>query len=360
MHEPSGIIHGDCLSVLRDVPGRRVKLIYLDPPFCSGRVYTGERGEFSDSWAEDDAARAAVDEVKERRPLIRTLLTFARLAHSSEMEGYLAYLALRLFEMKRVMDVDASIYLHCDDSAVHYLKLLMDAVFGDRAFRSHITWKRHDAQNQASEAFGRITDMLLHYANRKAKFTPQFTPYEKAYIDKFYKFDDGDGKGRYWKENVSSQSVNRNTQFRFRGYAPPKKGWAMPKATMEKMHAEGRLCYPVNPDGSPAYEKRITRKSYLSEKRGRRVDNLWLDILNLRAVHSEKIGYPTQKPLSLLERVINASSEPGDLVFDPFAGSGTTLVAAKRLGRRYAGCDISTDAVATAEKRLSETETNGE
>ena len=314
------LTQGDCLDVLGGMAADSAALVYADPPFNSGRDYAEAKGKFGDRFA--------------------------------SMSEYIDWICPRVKQMWRV--TGGSLYLHCDDTAVHHLRVMLDGICGDRAFRSHIVWKRAFAHNQASSSFARVCDHIVCYAKSGATYNKMHVPYDKDYIDKYYKFDDGDGRGRYWKECIRAPQDNPKSKFRFRGYAPPEKGWCMSKAKMEALAKDGRLCFPTYSDGSPAYDRRITRKSYLSEKKGLAITNLWTDITQLLAVHSERINYPTQKPIALLERVIAASSDKGDLVVDPFMGSGTTLVAAKRLGRDFAGCDISADAVAVAQSRLEE------
>ena len=242
--------------------------------------------------------------------------------------------------MARVLSRRGAIYLHCDDTACHHLRLLMDGAFGAAAYRNMITWQRSAGKCDAKRSFGRISDIIFHYARDGAVFNPQFTPLKAEYIAKSYRHDDGDGRGLYRLSDLGNPRPG-GYAYQWKGYAPPAKGWSCPMATMERYHSQGRLHYPKKSDG------RVQFKRYLADSNGTPVGNIWSDI-----GMTQRPDYPTQKPVALLERIIAASSISGDLVFDPFMGSGTTLVAARRLGRRYAGCDVSPDAVAATRDRL--------
>ena len=312
------VVLGDCLDVMRGMEPGSVDLVYLDPPFMSGRDYIGTTGEFKDRW--------------------------------SSMEEYLDFIRDRLVEVNRILHPKTgSVYLHCDDTACHRLRCVMDDVFGVSAFRSHIAWRRSKSKNDAVRAFGRISDIILHYALPDATFNPQFKPLDPEYIKNVYRYDDGDGRGPYSSVSIRSPRFCPSLQYKFRGYSCHRNGWTASRATMEKWHEEGRLIYPKRKDG------RIRKKVYLSQSKGIPVGNIWDDIPNVMSGSMEAVGYPTQKPVALLERIISASSNPGDMVFDPFCGGGgTTLVAAARLGRKFSGCDISPDAIAASRKRLDE------
>ena len=329
----------DCLDFMPSMADGSVDLVYLDPPFCSGRDYEGAAGSFTDRWSatDDDAGH----------PLAQMVAETAGAVHGKSMQSYLIYMSVRLLEMRRVLKPAGSIWLHCDDTADAYLKTMMDAVFGHGAFRSKVAWKRTSAQNAATKAFGRVADTLLHYGPEGATFNPQHAEHDPAYVKAKYRHDDGDGRGPYRKDNLAAPTKCANT-FDWKGYRAPSTGWRRDEAGMQKLEDAGRLDFPASKD------KLIQQKRYLSETKGKPVGNVWTDIDVLNSQSKERLGYPTQKPVALLERIVGASSNEGDLVFDPFCGSGTTLVAAARLGRRAVGCDVSADAVRVARGRLAD------
>lgn len=335
-----------------------IDMVYLDPPFNSNRYYgdplSGD-GEFKDKWTLNDIDVFEHGEIAEASEAAYRVISATELTQGKGTMAYLIFMAVRLVELQRILKPTGHIFLHCDDTAGHYLKALMDAIFGKRAYRGHITWKRSDANNAASNTFGRITDFIFHYAGPEAKFYPVYVPYDQQYIDKFYKFDDNDGRGRYWKADLSAPQSSPGTKFKWKGFEPPRKGWRTNREGMQRLHDEGRLYYPKNPNGSFAYEKRIMKKSFLDEKEGKKVMNLWVDIVNLRANSEEYLDYPTQKPQELLERIIKCSTSEGDMVFDPFCGCATTLVQADIMQRNWIGCDVSPIAVDKLQDRLAKT-----
>lgn len=307
--------HGDCLEVLPTLDAGCVALIYADPPFASGRNYVGTAGAFTDTWL--------------------------------SMDAYLDYMRERLVAMRRVLSPTGSIYLHCDDTACHRLRCVMDDVFGASAFKSQIAWKRANPKGNATRMFGRIVDTILLYARPEAVYNPQYVPLSPASVEA-YSHNDHDGKGPY--QRISLSAYDGAQMYEWKGWSPPKAGWKYDIETMQALHDDGRIYYPQHRDGTPDHGRTIRLKHYLSSSKGSPVGNLWSDIE--RAGEGERVDYPTQKPLALLERIVAASSAVGDLVFDPFMGSGTTLVAAKRLGRRFGGCDVSADAITAATARL--------
>lgn len=341
----------DNLHIMRGINSDCVDLCYLDPPFNSNRNYAAPVGSkaagaaFKDTWNLKEADHYEHGELAERNPAAYDVIKAARTCHSKSMMAYLIYMAVRLMEIERILKPNGSVYLHCDDTAGAYLRVLMDGIFGATAFRSHITWQRSNAKNDAKRGLGRVSDTILHYAGDGATFNPIYVPYEQEYIDKFYRFDDGDARGRYWKDNLANPHPG-GYDYHYKGYEPPAKGWRCPEETMRRLDEEGRLVFPTKKSG------RITRKRYLSEGKGKPVGNIWTDIGMLRPQSAEMLGYPTQKPVALLKRIIDASSNPGDLVFDPFCGCATTLVAADTSERKWAGCDISPRAVEIVKERL--------
>ena len=362
------LFFGDNLAVLREHIGdESVDLVYLDPPFNSNANYnvlfkapSGDQSQaqieaFEDTWRWSDAAERAFDDVMEsgHTDVAEMLRAMRSMLRENDMMAYLAMMAVRLIELHRVLKPTGSLYLHCDPTASHYLKILLDAVFGVVNFRNEVTWKRQSAHSDAKHKFSDVSDIILFYAkSNKTKFKPVYVEHDREYVEKFYRFDDGDGRGRYQLDNTASPNPRPNLMYEWKGFRWPAKGWRYQRETMEKLDADQRLHYPTNPDGSFDFTKRIRLKRYLAEQEGSIVTSVWSDIHPLHATASEKLGYPTQKPVALLERILRASSNEGDLVLDPFCGCGTTIHAAEKLNRRWIGIDVTHLAIGLIRKRL--------
>ncbi len=358
------LYYGDNLEVLRrHVPDASVDLIYLDPPFNSNQSYNvlfeehhGERAAaqikaFTDTWRWDDAAaQAFMDAVEAGGRVADAMRAFRTFLGDSDMLAYLAMMAPRLVELRRVLADDGSIYLHCDPTASHYLKMLMDSVFDPRTLRSEIIWKRssaHSDTKQGRKIHGHIHDVILFYTKSDLwTWNPLYTPYDQEYIDGFYKhIEEGTGR-RYRLDNLTAARPGGDVSYEFHGTRPYKgRYWAYSRANMEKFMAEGRLYFPKN-GGTPSY------KRYLDEMPGVPLQDLWTDIRPIAPQAAERLGYPTQKPEALLDRIINASSNPADVVLDPFCGCGTAVASAQKLGRRWIGIDITHLAVNLIKSRL--------
>jgi len=356
------LYYGDNLGVLREhIKDESVDLIYLDPPFNSRQDYNvlfaekdGTRSSsqimaFEDTWEWNMDAEAAYQEIVERggrvSDAMRAFRTF--LGHS-DMMAYLAMMAPRLIELHRVLKETGSIYLHCDPTASHYLKMLMDAVFGTMAFRSEITWKRTSSHNDAVRQFGAVTDAILFYTKgNDHPFHVQYVPYSQSYIETFYVHSDPDGR-RWRRSDLRSPNPRPNLIYEYKGWKPHPNGWAVSKEVMEKLDREGRLHFPKKVTG------RIQLKRYLDEMPGMPCTNSWDDIPPIHALTAERLGYPTQKPEALLERIIKTSSNEGDVVLDPFCGCGTAIAAAQRLRRHWIGIDITHLAIGLIKKRLAD------
>ena len=328
------IFIGDNLDILRGINSECVDLIYLDPPFNSDRTYAAPldseaRGaEFDDVWTLDDMKEEWIDEIEIRLPALFHLINGAKLASGESMAGYLTFMSVRLLELHRILKTTGSIYLHCDPTASHYLKSVMDALFGERHFQNDVTWRRTTAHSDARR-YGANTDTILFYT-RGSRWTwnPQYTPYEEAYRARF-RFKDADG--RAWADyDITAKGLSGG------GYEYEYKGvrnlWRVPLETMKRLDAEGRLHFTSGAG--------IRRKRYLDEMKGRPVQSFWNDIDAINSQARERTGWRTQKPLALLERIISASSNPGDLVLDPFCGCATACIAAEKLGREWIGIDI--------------------
>lgn len=355
---------GDNLEILREyIPDASVDLIYLDPPFNSNRNYNvlfrDESGieadaqiiAFEDTWHWDRNARNTYENLLTETPdrISRMIEALRTIIGANQMMAYLVMMTARLLELHRVLKPTGSLYLHCDATASHYLRIVLDTIFGVKNFRGQIIWKRTTGRshtNKPMKRWGEMTDFILHYARSEAApLQPVYRRNDPNYIEKFFRHIDDKGR-RYRIDNLASPSKRPNLMYEYKGYKPPENGWAISKAVMEQWDKEERLHFPKSKSG------RIQRKRYLDELAGEVVQNLWDDIPPVSAHAAERTGYPTQKPLALLERIIAASSQPGDLVLDPFCGCGTAIVAAQQLGRRWIGIDITHLAIAMNRFRL--------
>jgi len=365
----NALYYGDNLAVLREsIADESVDLIYLDPPFNSSASYnvlfkapSGEGSQaqieaFEDTWHWNESAERAFDEVVTGAHSDASIMLRAMRSALGEndMMAYLAMMAVRLIELHRVLKPTGSLYLHCDPTASHYLKILLDAIFDPRNFRNEITWKRQSAHSDARHKFSDVADIILFYAKSSdAIFKPQYREHDESYLEKFYRFDDEDGRGAYRLGDMASPNPRPNMMYEWKGFAWPQKGWRYQRETMAKLDLEGRIHYPTKADGSLDTSKRPALKRYLDEQEGSIVTSVWDDIGSLHSSHAERLGYPTQKPLELLERILAASSNEGDLVLDPFCGCGTTVHAAQKLNRRWIGIDVTHLAISLVERRLS-------
>ena len=347
------IFTGDNLDIMRGMNSSSVDLIYLDPPFNSKRDYEAPVGTpaegtgFKDTWTLTEIDLADIDLLKAKAPDVWRLIQIAR---TKAEKSYLAFMAPRLMEMERLLKDTGAIWLHCDSHMSHYLKLLMDMVFGYTCFRNHVTWQRTKGNKSVKGKLPNNTDHILFYAKPGFELKPVYLPLDPDYVAKNYRHDDGDGRGPYRLSDIRDPSGNPNACYRWKGYEPPAKGWCYSKASMKKLHDDGRLHYPVDKEGNPAYEKRLSRKRYLSESKGKQVSNIWTDIEN--QLGDESTGYRTQKPLALLRRIIEASTSEGDVVLDPFCGCATTCLAADDMGREWAGIDVSPEAAKVIKDRM--------
>ena len=389
---PNALYYGDNLLVLREhIPDESVDLVYLDPPFNSNASYnvlfkekTGEESPaqikaFTDTWEWTQETQFTYELDIIRNPAVPSAVkdmigAFRQFIGQNAMMAYLVMMAPRLVELHRVLKPTGSLYLHCDPTASHYLKLLLDAVFGRANFRSEINWRRTNAHNDAKQGrqqYGNVRDTIFFYT-KGSQWTWNwlYTDYGQEYIDKFYKSTETDSGRRYSMDNLTAAKPGGDTSYewrvkRFRGgeweadltgeHTRPVDGWeykgispyqgrywGYSKDNMVVMAKEGRLAYTGN--GTPRY------KRYLDEMHGVPLQNDWTDIRP--ASRTESLGYPTQKPEALLERIIRASSNEGDVVLDPFCGCGTAVAAAQKLDRKWIGVDITHLAVALMKNRL--------
>jgi adenine specific DNA methylase Mod len=357
---------GDNLNILREhIPDESVDLIYLDPPFNSAANYnvlfqekSGEQSAaqitaFEDTWHWTQESEAAFHDLIITAPesLVSLMQALRSFLGTSDMMAYLTMMAGRLVELHRVLKETGSIYLHCDPTASHYLKMILDAVFSPQNFINEIVWKRSDAHSDARQGarhYGRIHDVILFYGkSEEVTFNTLYNPLPQSTIDNWYRNVEPETGRRYNKADVTGPggAAKGNPYYEWKGVT---RYWRYSKEKMEQLDKEGRLVYSKS--GMP-YQKR-----YLDESKGVSVQDWWDDISMLRGIQSkERLGYPTQKPEALLERIIKASSNEGDIVLDPFCGCGTTVNVAERLHRRWIGIDITHLAISLIKTRLHDT-----
>ena len=341
---------GDNLDILRGLNSESVDLIYLDPPFNSNRDYAAPVGSraagaaFKDTWTLSDLDVAWMGLIADEHPAIYRTIEAAGLTHGKGMQSYLCMMAVRLLEMRRVLKEAGSVYLHCDPTANHYLKILMDAVFGAEQFRTQVTWRRTNAKGLAFKGYPNNADFLLYYSKGDDfNWNRPFRPHDPTYVDKFYRHVEPETGRRYQLADLVNPNQDRpNLTYEFLGVT---RVWRWTKERMQAAYDEG-LVVQQQPGSVPRL------KRYLDEMKGNTVDTIWDDIRPIQARSPERTGYPTQKPLALLERIISASSNPGDMVLDPFAGCATACVAAEKLGRQWVGIDLSPKAVELVNLRL--------
>jgi len=338
------LYYGDNLDVLREhIADESVDLVYLDPPFNSNRNYnvlfrekSGESSPaqieaFTDTWQWDQNAETAYHELTTlgSGSVSKMIEAMRQFVGSNDMMAYLVMMAQRIVELHRVLKPTGSLYLHCDPTASHYLKILLDTVIGVKNFRNELVWKRTSSHNDSRRNYGDLTDIILFYVKNASvayNFNAVFQPYSDEYVAKNFRFADPDGR-RYSSDNLRSPNPRPNLTYDYKGYKAHANGWTVSRERMEQLDAENRLIFPSSTEG------RIRIKKYLDEMSGVPTGNVWDDIPPISSHAKERLGYPTQKPLALLERIIEASSNPGDVVLDPFCGCGTAVVAAQKLNR---------------------------
>ena len=359
------LYYGDNLAILREyVPSESVDLVYLDPPFNSNRSYnvlfkheSGTEAQaqvqaFDDTWHWNEHTEATFAELVTRgRPEVGAMIAALReFIGENQMMAYLVMMAVRLVELHRVLRPTGSLYLHCDPTASHYLKIILDTIFDVRNYRNELVWKRSDAHNdgkQGAKQLGRVHDIIFFYTKSDVwTWNPVYTDLPDSTQEKWYRHVESETGRRYNMADLTAAKAGGDTLYEWNGVRPPQgRYWAYKREKMEQMEREGRIVYSSS--GRP-YMKR-----YLDESKGVSLQDLWTDIDMLRGISgSERLGYPTQKPVALLERILKASSNPGDVVLDPFCGCGTTVAAAQKLGRTWLGIDITHLAIALQKFRL--------
>jgi DNA modification methylase len=360
------LYYGDNLEVLRKyIADESVDLIYLDPPFNSQAnyniLYKEQNGSqsasqikaFSDFWHWDQEAQKIFEDLVSNPSyppnLKKLIISIHDFLGNNDMSAYLVMMAIRLMELRRVLKSTGSVYLHCDPTASHYLKIMMDAIFGPENFINEIVWKRstaHSDSKQGSRHFGRIHDIVLFYVKSdEYKWFQQYVPYGESYIESFYNHVEPETGRRFQLDNLTAAKPGGDTQYEWHGVKPYKgRYWAYSKEKMEEFERMGRLFYTKS--GMPRY------KRYLDEMPGVSVQDIWTDISPIPSQSAERMGFPTQKPLLLVERILESCSKEGDVVLDPFCGCGTALDAAEKLHREWIGIDITHLAINVIKKRL--------
>ena len=364
----SGLYYGDNLQVLREhVRDDSVDLVYLDPPFNSNANYNvlfkapgGEQSQaqieaFEDTWHWNDVAESAFDGVmtsgnSNAADMLRAMRSFLG---ENDMMAYLAMMAVRLLELHRVLKKTGSLYLHCDPTASHYLKILLDAVFGREVYRNEIVWLRSKNPKGSQHGISRyspFTDTLLYYVKSseaqifidriRAPLSPEQIEEKYPYNDEFGRYADG--------PILRSDSMGErpNLVYDYKGFTPGSAGWRVERRVLEEIDKRGNLAWTKT--GAPR------RKLRPADDKGEPMGSFWGDIPPLNSQAQERLGYPTQKPVALLERILSASSNEGDVVLDPFCGCGTTVHAAQKLNRQWIGIDVTHLAISLIEKRLKD------
>lgn len=343
----NALVCGDNLDILKELPAECVDLVYLDPPFNSNHNYVaafGDKGtvdaQLRDIWRWTVETENSYQRLPHGKLLNAVNAVRLVAGETSPMAAYAVFMVRRLAELHRVLKPTGSIYLHCDPNANWLLRMALDSIFGEGNFQNELIWRRTTAHSDSGR-YGANTDSILFYSKGKQwTWNPQFQDYDEKYKARFNRKDPD---GRLWTDdNLTAKGLSGG------GYEYEYKGatslWRVPLKTMRRLDKEGRLHF-TNAGG-------IRRKRYLDELEGRPLQSLWDDISPVNSQATERLGYPTQKPLALLERIIQASSDPGSIVLDPFCGCGTAADAAAKLGRKYLGIDVSAIAVRVMQQRL--------
>jgi len=370
------LYYGDNLGVLREyIRDESVDLIYLDPPFKSDQDYNvlfaeqnGTRSAaqvraFEDTWRWDQAAAGAFQEVVEAGGRVSlAMVAFRQLLGDNDMLAYLSMMAIRLVELRRVLKPTGSIYLHCDPTASHYLKLLMDAVFGPARFLSEIIWKRTHAHGSAKR-YAPVHDTIFFYSKGDDFiWTELKIPHGSSYLEEHFTQIDEDGR-RFQPISLTGAGVRHGESGKpWRGVDPTTVGrhWALPGELLDRLGIQGEtvqdkldaldaahmIYWPKKEGGTPRL------KWHADQLGGAAIPDTWIDISPISARAAERLGYPTQKPEKLLARILKASSNEGDVVLDPFCGCGTAIAVAQKLNRQWIGIDITHLAISLIKHRL--------
>ncbi len=322
------VLCGDSSKILKKIPDNHVNLIYLDPPFFAERIFEakgkhGKINSFSDIW-------------------------------DRNLDSYLDSMIEVLQECHRILNDTGSLYLHCDWHAVHYLKVELDKIFGRKNFQNEIIWRRHNVHNNSrhgTKSFGRVHDSILFYSkSKKYTWNPIYQPYSEKYVKKTYRHVEPETGRLYALGDLSGPGgrSKSNPRYKFMGFT---KYWRYCESSMKRLQKENRISQS-KPGNVPLL------KRYLDEMPGIILQDVWDDVQSVQVSKKEHVGYPTQKPERLLERIIQISSNENDLVLDAFLGSGTTAIAAKNLGRNFIGIDSNKQACKIAKMRIKKRKQN--
>ena len=350
---------GDNLEILkRHISDESVDLIYLDPPFNSNRDYNilfreqsgtdspAQIKAFGDTWNWAGAAEAWADfaNLCPVPKVIELMQGFHNAIGENDVLAYLVMMAPRLYHLHRVLKPTGSLYLHCDPTASAYLRLILDCIFSPKHFGNEIIWQRTNAKGLASIRFARNHDVIFRFTKtEKFKWFPLYTAHTPGYLEDFYRFTEEETGRKYTLGDLANPNKNRpNLKYEFLGVT---RVWRWTQERMQKAYDDG-LVIQATPGSVPRY------KRYLDEQEGNAISDVWTDIRPIQSQSKERLGYPTQKPIALLERIVAASSAPGDVVLDPFCGCGTAIAAAQKLDRNWVGIDITPIATTLVQKRL--------
>jgi site-specific DNA-methyltransferase (adenine-specific) len=367
--EKNQLYYGDNLDVLRKyIKDESVELVYLDPPFNSNRNYSviftkngtaedenkAQIEAFEDTWHWTHATQQQYDDFVTHAPMAvaNALTAYRLLLGENDAMAYLVNMAPRLLELHRVLTLTGSLYLHCDPTMSHYLKVLLDAIFGAENFRNELIWQRHNARSVKQAIWPRLHDVILFYGKGRGVTFTETRVASGAVADPHDIITWSDGK-RYRTSDLTGPGTRSgDTGKPWRNVNPTTAGrhWRVAHQTLEQLDKRDRLYWQKN--GMP---RERAADPYVPTERSVVVGDVWTDVASINSGAAERLGYPTQKPLALLERIIESSSSAGDVVLDPFCGCGTTIDAAQRLGRRWIGIDITYIAVDLITKRLIHT-----
>lgn len=350
---------GDCLNVLREsVPDESVDLVYIDPPFNSKRDYNiffddkeiqTQRIAFEDTWTLKNIQDSLAElHTLQTDKLYELLQTYQRVAPHAF--PYLTMMSLRILELHRVLKPTGSFYLHCDPTMSHYLKTVCDIIFGAKNFRNEIIWQRTRSAKKQSNFYGKTNDNVFLFTkdDHQFIFNSQYIPLREEYIKSHYNYVDTDTGRKYMLDNFTQKGQGERRKFGEKKLTPPSgKHWIWSQERIDEGISTGKIVFTKN--GMPRL------KRYLDESKGEYLQNIWNDIPEINSQAIERLGYPTQKPKALLERIIKASSNEGDTVLDAFCGCGTTVDAAEGLHRNWIGIDISPIAISLIKRRLNDT-----
>ncbi len=338
--ESHTLFQGDCLAIMQGMNSETVDLIACDPPFNTAKDWTGEikgsnrTAKFTDRWRWSPIHDEWMDSIESINPNLHTYIMSIK-ANEPSMAAFLCWLGVRCWEMHRILRNTGSLYLHLDHTAAAYAKVMLDCIFGRKNFRNEVIWKRNQGAKNQAHRFYSEHDTILYYVKNIKQFTwnPELKPISEDIADAWYRYTDQDGR-RYCVGNLQSP-MGVGYRYEFLGAT---RAWRYPKAKMDQLLKDGLI---IHESTTPTSKRKVAGlKTYLADSKGAAPGDIWADIKLIGRKAKEDTGYPTQKPIALYERIVKTSSNPGDMVFDPFAGCATTLVAAEKHNRQWVGCDL--------------------